>query len=280
MESPPADAASIDTLPASPFRNLRRALKRLRGVLGRPLDRWLAGRQPVTIISEDCWGGEFCRAAGRAYTTPLAGAFILSGDYLKFLENFHAPDAFELRPRLGSHAYPVGCTPYATIHFMHAATWTEASAAFARRVARINRGRLFFKIDFGKSGYTQDDVDRWNRLRLPRAIALLPPGPRLGFDFAQVHRGWRMPVWTHDGAAMFHLSRRAFDFHHWLRTGELRRSAWTRALNWLLWDRLVPSALARRARVVLFGTEAGQRVRSLAKPASVGARRIGGAALR
>jgi uncharacterized protein (DUF1919 family) len=248
--------------------------------LGRPLDRWLAGREPVTLISEDCWGGEFCCTVGCAYATPLAGAFILSGDYLNFLENFNAPDAFELQPLAGSHSYPVGCTPYATIHFMHAATWAEAAASFTRRVARINRGRLFFKIDFGKSGYTQHDVERWNRLRLRNAVALIPPAPRLGFDFAQVHRGWRMPVWTYDGAAMFHLSRRAFDFHHWIRTGELRGGGWTRVLNWLFWDRLVPAELGRKVRAVLFGPEPVRNVPAAPEPASVGARRIGATALR
>ena len=259
----------------------RRALKGLRTAVGRPLDRWLAnGGDQVTIVSEDCWGGEFCRAIGCAYTTPLAGAFILSGDYLNFLENLRAPDAFDLRPLAGAHAYPIGRTPYATIHFMHAGTWTDAAEAFARRVARINRERLFFKIDFGKAGYTQRDVERWNRLRLPNALALLPPGPRLGFDFTEVHCGWRMPVWTYDGAAMFHLSRRAFDFHHWLRTGELRESRWTRALNFLFWDRLVPSELKWRIGALFFGTNAGRSERAVRKQAPLGARRISAAALR
>jgi uncharacterized protein (DUF1919 family) len=234
----------------------------------------------VTIISEDCWGGEFCRAVGCAYTTPVAGAFILSGDYLNFLENFRAPDAFDLRAISGSHAYPIGCTPYATIHFMHATTWNEAASAFARRVARIDRRRLFFKIDFGKSGYSQNDIDRWNRLALPNAVALLPPGPRLGFDFALVHRGWRMPVWTYDGAAMFHLSRRAFDFHRWLRTGELRRNGWTRALNFLFWDRLVPSELNRRIGAIFFGKDVEGSVAADRKQGPLGARRISSAALR
>jgi hypothetical protein len=212
----------------------------------------------VTIISEDCWGGEFCRTLGRAYTTPLAGAFIIPGDYLNFLENFSAPDAFHLQPVASSHAYPVGRTPYATIHFRHAKTWEEAAAAFARRAARLNPDRLFFKIDFGKSGYTQQDVERWNKLEFRNAIALLPPAPRLGFDFSDVHQGWSMPAWSYDGAAMFHLSRRAFDFHQWIHTGELRRCWWNRVLNFLFWDRLVPSEVTGKIKLVLFGAESSR----------------------
>ena len=212
-----------------------------RRAAGRMLERALIGRVPVTILAEDCWGSEFCRTFGCAYTTPLAGAFILAGHYLAFLENLAAPDAFQIEPIETSQRYPVGRTPYAAIHFMHARSWDEVAAAWPRRVARMNRDRLFFKIDFGKSGYTTDDVARWNRLALPRAIALLPPTPRLGLDLAHVHQGWRMAQWTYDGGGMFHLSRRSFDFHHWILTGRLRTSWWNRALNFLFWDQLAPS---------------------------------------
>jgi uncharacterized protein (DUF1919 family) len=222
--------------------------------VGQALERALIGPTPVTLISEDCWGGEFCRTLGCAYTTPLAGAFMEAEDYLDFLENFDALDAFHLRPVTGPRAYPVGRTPYATIHFMHATTWKEAAAAFRRRAARINPGQLFFKIDFGKAGYTPRDVDRWNKLALPNAIALLPPDPRPTLDFKHVHQGWRMRTWSFDGAAMFHLSRRAFDFQHWIRTGTLRTCQWNRALNFLFWDRLAPSETAAKIRALLLGS--------------------------
>jgi len=234
--------ASCDflSLPAA----LRLSLRRARRSVGRPLDRLLAGPAAVAPISDDCWGGEACRALGWAYTTPLAGTFILPGEYLTFLENLRAPDAFALRRADSPHAYPVGRTPYAAIHFMHAPSWEEAVAAWARRVARLHAARLFVKIDFGKAGYTPDDVMRWNRLALPNAVALLPPTARLGLDLTRVHRGCPMRQWTHDGAAMFHLSRRSFDLHHWLRTGEPRApGAALRALHFLLWDELAPTDL-------------------------------------
>ena len=235
----------------------RRALKGLRRFIGRRLERALIGDEPVTVITEDCWGSEFCRTFGCAYTTPLAGAYLLAGDYLAFLENFNKSDAFDLEPVESSHRFPVGRTPYATIHFMHGRSWDEVAAAWPRRVARIERTRLFFKIDFGKSGYTQDDVERWNALALPNAIALLPPTARLGLALTRVHQGWRVKQWTYHGAAMFHLSRRAFDFHHWIRTGRLRPNRWNRALNFIFWDALVPtdllaSILPAQARTAAF----------------------------
>ena len=250
MREAGADSSGID--PLSKF-EIRHALQAVRAAIGQPLERWLIGREPLTIISEDAWGGEFCRAAGLPFSKPLAGAFIVSGDYLYFLENIAMPDAFDLEPLAHSSAYPIGRTPYATIHFLHATSWEAAAAAFQRRAARINRDRLFFKIDFGKSGYTQADVDRWNALGLRNSIALVPPGSRLGFDFTHVHQGCRMKKWTYDGAAMFHLSRRVFDFHYWAWTGELRPCWWNRTLNFFFWDRLLPSEIMHLVRMILFG---------------------------
>ena len=131
---------------------------------------------------------------------------------------------------------------------MHAPSWKEIDKAFPRRVARIAPQRLFFKIDFGKTGYTQHDVERWNALALPNAVALLPPVDPPGLDLDAVHQGLQVRAWTHDGAAMLHWSRRDFDFHHWIRTGELSRSRISRALHFLLWDGHAPSAVKRTLR--------------------------------
>jgi hypothetical protein len=197
----------------------------------------------VTILSEDCWGGEFCRVHGCAYTTPLAGAYIEPVRYLDFLENLGAPDAFDLHWVASQHAHPVARTPYATIHFLHARSWGDIDEAFPRRVARMNPARLFFKIDFGKPGYTPRDVERWNALALPNAVALLPPEDPPGMNLDAVHQGVQVRNWTPDGAAMLHLSRRDFDFHHWIRTGGLCRSRVARLLHFVLWDGHAPSGM-------------------------------------
>jgi uncharacterized protein (DUF1919 family) len=228
--------------------------------LGRRLERLLIGTEPVTILSDDCWGGEFCRSLGCAYTTPLAGVYVEPRDYLTFLENLDREDAFRLRPVPGGRAYPIGRTPYATLHFLHGKSWNEVERIFLRRVTRINRKRLFYKIDFGKPGYRQADVERWNALALPRAIALIPPRGRVGLDFAKVHQAVTVPRWVYDGIAMFHLSRRSFDFHYWIRTGRLRKSWLNRALNFLLWDAWIPSELTQRWRKLCRNRTPGPRL--------------------
>jgi uncharacterized protein (DUF1919 family) len=209
--------------------------------VGQVIERRLLGPGPVAILSDDCWGGEFCRAVGCAYTTPLAGAYVEPRDYLTLLENLHRPDAFRLWPLGVRRGHLVCRTPYATIHYLHTASWAEIERALPRRLERMQGARLFHKIDFGKPGYRQVDVDRWNALALPNAVALLPPTPRMALDLTRVHQGVKVDRWMLHGLAMFHFSRRSFDFHHWIRTGRLRKSRVNRALNFLFWDTWAPS---------------------------------------
>jgi uncharacterized protein (DUF1919 family) len=232
------------------------SIREIRLFFARPIERILLGPQPITIISEDCWGGEFCRATGRPYTTPLAGAFIPSADYLNFLKNLNRADAFELVEVASPESYPVGRTPYASIHFLHFHDWEEAKSKFQRRAQRIAWDRIFYKIDFGKPGYRQEDVAQWTSLSFSRAIALLPPSSISELDFSSVSHGVPIRDWCLDGAVMFHVARRYFDFYHWIRTGEIRQSWLAQLLNILFCDPYFPARLRTKIRLRLQKTKA------------------------
>lgn len=226
-------------------------LQRIRAFFGCRIERFLAGSEPITILSEDCWGGEFCRTLQRPYTTPLAGSLIPPRNYLNFLENITKPDALAIEPVPSSESHPVGKTPYATIHFLHFATWDEAKDKFQRRSRRIAWHRLYYKIDFGKPGYTQRDVERWNSLHLNRCIALIPVTTPPGLDFTGLHNAVRVPDWCDDGSAMFYAARRHFSFHDWIHTGRLRQSLLAQTLNILLYDLYYPSLVRNKLRGLL-----------------------------
>lgn len=226
-------------------------LLKIRHWLARPIEARFIGRTVLpTIISEDCWGGEFCRRLAVPYNTPFAGAFIPATDYLSFLENIENKDAFNLERVPAAENYPIGRTPYCVIHFIHYKTWEEARDKFRRRAQRINRATLCYKIDFGKAEYTQSDIERWNRLTLSTRVALLSPQSRPGLDFSAVARSVKVPDWNIDGSAMFSIARRHFDFYHWLRTGEIRQSRWIRLLHFLLFDHVVFSGLKAKIRSI------------------------------
>jgi uncharacterized protein (DUF1919 family) len=176
----------------------------------------------VSVISDDCWGGEFYRSRRLPYLTPTAGLFIEPHQYLAFLRHLRAPDAFALTFVASSHGFPVAVTPYATINFMHYSTPQEAEAAFRRRAERIVWQKLFYKIDFGKPGYGVADVETWNHMRLPNSVALVPASSPLAQR--DIWHRCVLPHWEINGARMYHVSRRFFDLSFWARTGAVRMS--------------------------------------------------------
>jgi len=191
--------------------------KTLRNRLASALFNW-----PITIISDDCWAGQLYKLFDIPFSSPTIGLWIEPGEYLSFVEHITSPDAFVLtfdeiaEQRFG---YPVGQTPYATIHFMHYKTSRSAQEAFQRRATRINWKRFFVKIDFGKPGYTETDVMKWDELALENSVAFCPYDRTSGP--LRPHRGIAIHGWVLDGARMFIVSTRFFSIFDWLRDGAL-----------------------------------------------------------
>jgi uncharacterized protein (DUF1919 family) len=175
---------------------------------------------PVSVIADDCWAGQFYRRLKLPYLTPIVGLAVEPREYIRFIKNLHLKDAFDLAFIPSERPYPVGRTPYATLHFMHFASEQEALDKFSRRSARIVWDRLYTKIDFGKPGYTLDDVGEWNRLKLSNSVALYPSASE--FSAHPIHNGVSIPDWILNGEAMFQISKRHFDLFYWLKHGKIR----------------------------------------------------------
>jgi len=174
----------------------------------------------ISIISDDCWAGQFYQMLNLQYLTPTIGLLVDPKTYINFLSNLRNEDAFSLRFIRSTQSYPVAVTPYATIHFFHYETEEQAKSAFLRRVKRIEWSQLFVKIDFGKGGYSKKELEAWNAMKLPNSIALYPPN-KFGLR-PNVHNGVMIPDWIIDGAKMFDISRQHFDLFHWIDTGNVR----------------------------------------------------------
>lgn len=216
-----------------------------RDALARRCERRLL-RRSVSIVGEDCWGGQVYRTLGLPYLTPIVGLWVEQTTYLDFIANLREPDAFELTFERTDADYPVGRTPYAQLHFMHYHSEDEAREKFARRTERIVWDNLFVKIDFGKDRYTDDDIERWNRLALPRSVALLPP--RLIDRRHEIHHAVAVPDWHVDGVEIYYIAKHHFDMFHWLNTGKVRSTFSHRAFHWLLGDPRTPRRVLNRLR--------------------------------
>jgi uncharacterized protein (DUF1919 family) len=210
------------------------------------LARWrdlAVTRQDITLISDDCWAAEFYRLLRIPYLTPSVGLYVEVADYLDFVSNLRAANAFQLRFIPSEKAYPVARTPYATLHFMHYSSEDEAREKFLRRAARINWEQLFIKVDFGKPDYTAMDVARWNGMKLPNSLAIVPESSP--FARQAIWNAMTTPYWEINGARMFAISRNFFDFPHWTRTGNVRCSIRNRLVREVVQNQIVPGYLKR-----------------------------------
>lgn len=185
----------------------------------------------VTIISDDCWGGQYYRSLGLPYLTPTVGCWIEPARYLGFIEHLSEEGALRLQKVAVEENYPVLETKHARLHFIHDRDPRQTAEAFERRVARMNFERIFFKVDLGR-GFGRSGLERWNALALPHSVALHPTG----FSDGTIHHGVEVVPWVLDGAAMYYYSRRSFDLIRWLRTGAIKQSAWRQSLYTLFAD--------------------------------------------
>lgn len=206
----------------------------LRADLARRVQR-LNAPTDVSIVSDDCWGGQFYRSLHLPYLTPTVGCWIDPAEYLTFVRHFADGDALLPLRVTVEKDYPVLHTKHARLHFIHDQDPRKVAETFERRVSRLCFDRLHVKIDFGRRGYTPEAVREWNALALPRSVALYPAGFCRGGD-AAIHHGVEVADWDADAAVNFYRSRRSFDLLTWLNSDRIAKSAWKQPLYTLFVD--------------------------------------------
>lgn len=185
------------------------------------------------IISDDCWGGQIYRQYELPYNTPTVGLYVEPTEYITFFTNLHKPDACDMTfIQVEGITFPVAKTPYATLFFVHYKSETEARETFVRRYKRIDWDNLVVKIDFGKKEYTQEHIDRWNKLRIKRSVALYPPTKTKG----DIWKGVCIRNWLSNGAGQFDNTRRYVNIFSILRDGTVERTLDYMVLNFLILD--------------------------------------------
>ncbi len=175
----------------------------------------------VTLLSDDCWAGEFYRKADVRYATPTVGLWVGAKFYLKYLAKFDKVHQNKMTFIETDKHYPTAIINGVRLGFMHATNEKDAEECYWRRFRRINPSRTFTKIDFGKPGYTDKHIKNWNQLRIPNSVALYPESMKI--PSAGIFNGIPISNWTLDGAKLFHISIQQFNFDEWICTGKLKR---------------------------------------------------------
>ncbi|KHD38328.1 hypothetical protein NL50_02150 [Clostridium acetobutylicum] len=135
---------------------------------------------PITIISDDCWGGLVSSYLGLKFNSPFINFYIHNDDYIKFLENMDYYLEQELKVEQEGNVYsctmPKGSLGTGSnkiiLNFNHQASFSEAKNDWDERKARINKKNLFIKM------LIKDDneklVKRFNNLPYKNKVCFHP----------------------------------------------------------------------------------------------------------
>lgn len=138
-----------------------RVRERLNPYLG-PMRRKRAGlinHNPLTIISNNCWGGHVYRYFNLPYSSPTIGLYFFTEDYLKFLNklNYYLSQDISFIPQEQSKykdilkerntpPCPIGVLDDIEIIFLHYHSEEEAKRKWSRRKERMDMSRIIVKM--------------------------------------------------------------------------------------------------------------------------------------
>lgn len=137
-------------------------------------------RNPISIISDDCWGGRVYNYLGLRYDSPFINFWVYNNDFVKMVSDLKCyMDKPLVLERQGSVTEaPVGSLgedeEKVYLHFIHAYSFEEAKADFERRRKRINMNNLFIKMQYGWGEYSRDVFCKYERLHYSKKILLVP----------------------------------------------------------------------------------------------------------
>ena len=111
---------------------------------------------PITILSDDCWGGGIYKSLGLPFSSPIINIAWDKNEYAEFIKDPLFYLGGELTSvqdgnlkkgirqvcRLGNEER------YVELNFVHSLNFEEAKKEWTRRVKRINSNNLFVKMGF------------------------------------------------------------------------------------------------------------------------------------
>lgn len=186
-----------------------------------------------TIISDSCIAGVMYHKLGKKFLSPTINLWMHNEDVYRFVNNLDHYLSSPLRFVEGINDYPTAYCDDVLINFLHYSTNEEAAAKWYERRERINKNNLFIicadrphtkqithedmlslktipckgKVIFSIRQY--DDIDY---------IVPMPKDPR--GDYVAVYmddRSKYLGQWGWESA---------WDWVHWLNTGEIRARKW------------------------------------------------------
>lgn len=139
---------------------------------------------PITIFSNDCWGGCVYKSLFLPFNSPLINILWEQKDYIKFICNWKKyvdlPLNFERESNWHKLIHPIGSLGQGDekvfLNFTHALNFEHAKNDWIRRCKRINPHNLFIKLGFNVDEINADTEDILQTFNLinERKVCLYP----------------------------------------------------------------------------------------------------------
>lgn len=140
---------------------------------------------PMSIISNDCFGGFVYKKFGLEYTTPFIWLWLDNYDYIKLLKNLK----YYLNCKLNfikqeGISYPVGLLDDIKIHFNHYSTEYEAEQKWYKRLERFNWNNIVIKYQTTN----EECIYEFDKLEYINKVVFVP-------EEVKVESGIGIPGW-------------------------------------------------------------------------------------
>lgn len=121
-------------------------------------------KNPVTILSDDCWGGYAYHYLGLKFSSPCINILWDKAEFAKFIQNpvFYLGTELEMvrESNLKNNIYVIGRLgekdDYVQLQFTHNTSFQEAKEQWNRRKKRMNLNNLFIKMGFKAAEENKD----------------------------------------------------------------------------------------------------------------------------
>lgn len=134
---------------------------------------------PITILSDDCWGGYIYNYLGLEFSSPLINILWDKDEYSKFIQKplyYLQSDLKMVREgNLKLGIFPIGQIgsdkDFVQMYFTHNVTFNEAKEQWNRRKDRINPNNLIVKMGFAASEKNvKKYIDAFQKCKLRKVL--------------------------------------------------------------------------------------------------------------
>lgn len=154
--------------------------------------------RPVTIISDDCWGGEIYHSLLLPFSSPTINIAWDKSEYAKFISDLpyylRQPLKCEREGRFNTGEHPIGSLGEnerkVKMELIHNLSFDEAKEQWDRRKERINFDNIFVKFAFDETNDWQECMRVFDALEYKKICFFPSPQSKSGYINAGFYKRW------------------------------------------------------------------------------------------